>query len=141
MSKKSTQTVFDPVDLQDGRRLILVANTREVPIKSRRKAHLIDFGWSVKNPTDTGVKDDLGLSIAKGRAEKHPVFQIATIGERVSKTLLNNLAKVITDEFNHRFGNYVPLSGDKKKPKQQRIPAADGIATGEPRPIEPEPTV
>ena len=111
---KQGTVLFPAVDLKDGRKLTLacVKETTNIAADEESKPrlfHLLKFGYSVKNPNDD-ENQKLGNLIAEGRAVKTPFFVSGVHSKGVSKLFLNNLAKLLQDEFEHRFGNYITTS-------------------------------
>jgi hypothetical protein len=116
---KENNLIFAPVDLKEGRILTLAAQWKSLNLP-KKKAHVINFGYSVKNPGDT-TNEELGKIIAEGRASKTPFAQIFVEGERVSKKLVEDAAKLFQEEFQHRFHNYVTAGAKKVKPVKKEV--------------------
>ncbi len=108
---------FPTVDLPEGRKLTLVAHVRDLKdiIKDDKLSNFfIQFGYSVKNPLDK-ENPVLASTIAKGRALNKPTLAVGVRAKGVSKEFLNNIAKLMQDEFTHRFGNYITTSRKKER--------------------------
>lgn len=112
---KDGTIVFPTVDLPEDRKLTLAATVRENG-KDRDKFFTVRFGYSVKNPKDD-TNEELGQIIAKGRADKTPLFAFVVRSKGVSKALLQGTAKLIQDEFANRFGNYITVKEKKVTPQ------------------------
>lgn len=118
---KDALIVYKPVDIGEGRTLTLAA---EVNVQPTYK--LISFGMSIKNPTDNESKQVLGDTIAKGRAQKNPVFVMTTTGQAVSRSFVDKVAAVLQEEIGSKVRNYVPFSdkkkaGNKTQPRETKV--------------------
>jgi hypothetical protein len=115
MSKKETTTVFPPVDLGEGRILTIASVQVEARQTNKGKPFVgVSFGYSIKNPEDPSVNQELGNNIAKGRALKSPFAVIGICGDRFTKKLIEDLKNVLQEDFKHRLNNYVSAN---TKPK------------------------
>jgi len=116
---KNGTILFPAVDLKDGRKLTLACVREEVIEEDTQPFHVMKFGYSVKNPMDD-ENQKLGNIIAEGRAVKTPFFVAGVHSKGVSKLFLTNIAKLLQDEFEHRFGNYITTSS-KVQPREAKV--------------------
>lgn len=118
------QTFTDPVvvrkPLSNDRVVTLVATIRRSPMKPKNSKLIlvVDVGFAIKCPGDTD-KEDLGQTIASGRAERNPTltfvlpvvdygdnYQIAESVRDVALGIIN----ILWDKFADDFTELVPFS-------------------------------
>lgn len=112
---KNALIVYPQKDIGEGRTLTLAAQ-----VNTTKGMHSVTYGIALRNPTDKESKPELGVLIAKGRAQKNSTFMFVSTGEAISRSLVDKVAAVLQEEIGAKVRNYVPFS-EKKKGKVQEV--------------------
>jgi len=125
MSKKDNIIVFPPVDLGEDRILTIAASYPHAYATTAAKPFVsVAFGYSIKNPEDPAINQELGNNIAKGRAEKAPFAVVAIKGDRFTKALVEKIGAIFQEDFKYRLNNYVAANTKPKvQPEQAQVDA------------------
>lgn len=117
MNKKHNAVVFPAVDIGDDRILTIAGIIHPPYATDATKPFVtVSFGYSIKNPEDPNINEELGNNIAQGRAAKAPFVVVAIKGDRFTKALVEKLGAIFQEDFKHRLNNYVSAN---TKPKVQ----------------------